>query len=178
VRVISGLLFAILLTLPRAAASQSIEVYGSAGPTLQDAGESIAAGVGFQLHPRLTILATVERTHLRFRTTNDHGVISSFRGGTLLLGTAELRVLPFGRGHAGPYGLAGLGAGVSHPTVSDVFPNRVTNQVRTFFFGGGFTAPFGDRLSAFADARLMIGAEGADGFVAAIPVRAGLSWRF
>jgi hypothetical protein len=177
VRTIPVLLF-VILTLARAASSQSLEVHGSAGPTLVDEGNSFAAGVGFPLHPRLTLLVNVERTHTASRTTNDRGVVSNTRGGTLLLGSAELRILPFGRSRVGPYGLAGVAAGVSKLNVNAVFPTPVTNTVQTVFMGGGLQVPIGERLTAFADGRFMFGVEGPEGIIAVAPVRAGLSWRF
>jgi hypothetical protein len=172
------LLFVILLLIPRAARSQSIELYGSAGPTITDEGNSVAAGVGFPLHSRLTLLASLERTHLSSTMTRDGDVFSYFRGGTLVLGNAELRVFPFGRGRVGPYGLGGLAAGRSRPNVNEIFPHPVTNDVLAMFIGGGLLVPIGDRLSAFADARMQFGAEGTEGIVAVAPIRAGLSWRF
>ena len=46
------------------------------------------------------------------------------------------------------------------------------------FFGGGIHGPITDRVSAFADLRMMIGAEGIEGIVAVVPLRAGLALRF
>ena len=38
--------------------------------------------------------------------------------------------------------------------------------------------PLTDRVSAFADLRMMFGAEGIEGIVAVAPLRAGLALRF
>ena len=95
-----------------------------------------------------------------------------------MLGTGEVRFAPFGRGRLGPFGLAGIAGGVSHPNVNDVFPTRVTNEVRALFLGGGIDVPLSDRLSIFADARMTVGAGGTEGIVAVAPLRAGVAWRF
>jgi hypothetical protein len=167
-----------MLVSPAFANAQSFELHGSAGPTITDAGNSFAAGVGLSPTSRLTLSFDFERTHLASRTSRDGNTLSTFRGGTLLLGTAELRYALFGRDRFGPYGLAGLAAGVSHPNVNEMFPTRVSNQVRAMFVGGGVQVPLRERLAVFVDARMMFGAEGIEGIVAVAPVRAGVAWRF
>jgi hypothetical protein len=178
VRVLTGLMLLMLLALPDLARSQSFEVYGSAGPTITDAGHSFAAGAGFSPTSRLTFLASFERTHLSTQTSFDGQVFSAFRGGTLSIGTAELRVTPLGRSRFGPYGLAGFAAGVSRPNVNEQFPDPVTNDVRALFVGGGVQVPLGARLAAFGDVRMLFGSEGIEGIVAVAPVRAGITFRF
>lgn len=170
----------LLLTVSATARAQTFDVHGSAGPTVTDAGYSVAAGVGFSPTSRLTFLVDVERTHLSTRVQADpRGSITTFRGGTVTLGAAALRVSLFGSDRSGPYALAGLAAGVSRPHVTPTFPSRITNDVRAPFFGGGFQVPLTDRLNLFADGRLMlvVGTE-ADELFAVAPVRAGLTWRF
>ena len=127
---------------------------------------------------RLTIALGFEQTHLQSRTTREDDVVSTFRGGTLWLGTAELRLTPFGGERFGPFAVAGVAAGVSHPNVNDVFPNRVSNGVRAMFFGGGLNVPIAARVHLFTDARMVFGAEGDEGIVAVAPLRAGIAWRF
>lgn len=164
--------------LPRAAASQSFVVHGAAGPTISDAGHSLAAGAGFSPTSRVTVLVDVERTHLSSRVRDDgRGGTSAFRGGTLTMGAAEVRVTLLGRDRLTPYGLAGFGAGVSRPNVNEIFPEPRTNAVRAVFFGGGIHVPLRPRLSIFADARMIVGAEAGE-LLAIAPVRAGLAWRF
>ena len=172
------LLFLILLLAPVVANAQSFGLYASAGPTITDAGNSFAAGAGFSPTSQLSFVFSLERTHLSSRTIRDRNTVSNFRGGTLLLGAAEVRFAPFGRGRVGPFALAGIAAGVSRPNVNDVFPDPVTNDARAFFFGGGIDVPLADRLSVFADARMTVGTEGYDGLVAVAPLRAGVAWRF
>jgi hypothetical protein len=178
-RTIQVLMCGVLLACcPSAARGQSFELYGSAGPTITDAGHSLAGGVGVSPISQLTILASIERTHLSGQIRRETGSTSYFRGGTYLLGSAELRFAPRGRDRVGPFVLAGFAAGESRPNVNDVFPTPATNRARAVFGGGGLLVPLGQRLTAFADVRMLIGAEGSEGIVAVAPVRAGLAWRF
>ena len=167
-----------LLMAPAAAKAQSFEVYGSGGPVINDPGSSFAVGAGIGAGSRLTILFNLERTHVPTRTRFDQNVYSASRGGTILLGTAEVRFAFLGRGRLGPFALAGIAAGVSKPNVNEIFPTPITNDVRAIFFGGGIDVPINTALSVFADARLTGGLEGYDGMIAIAPVRAGMTWRF
>lgn len=173
------MLSAILLAPPAMANGQTFSVHATAGPTVTDAGYSVAAGVGLSPSSRFTLGVNVERTHLVTQSTNDGpGGTSFFRGGTLTLGSAELQFVPLGRRRVGPYVLTGFAAGQSRPNVNATFPDAVTNDVFAGFVGGGVLVPVGERLSIFADARMMFGAEGVDGIFAVAPVRAGVSWTF
>lgn len=147
---------------------------------MTDAGYSVAAGVGFSPTSRLTFLVDVERTHLSTQVETDpRGSITTFRGGAVTLGTAALRVSVFGLDRIGPYAIAGFGAGVSKPHVTPTFPTRVTNNVYAPFVGGGFQVPLNDRLTIFADGRMMlvVGTE-SDELLGVAPIRAGVTWRF
>jgi hypothetical protein len=180
-RVNRGLLAVlIMLTYPLLASAQSFQVQGSGGPTLTDPGNSVAAGIGYAPTSRLAFQANVERTHLESQIRRDarNFVSSAFRGGTLTLATVELQVNVRKRDRFGPYGLVGFAAGRSRPTVNEHFPEPVTNDVRAMFLGGGILIPVRDRLSLFADARMMVGAEGVEGIVGVAPLRAGVAWRF
>lgn len=170
----------LLLSVPAITSAQTFELHGSAGPTLPDAGYSFAAGVGFAPTSRLTFLVDVERTHLSTQIQTDaRGSITTFRGGTVTLGAAALRVSLFARDRVGPYVVAGLAAGLSKPNVTPTFPSRVTNDVRAPFLGGGFQVPLNDHLNIFADGRMMlvVGTE-SDELFAVTPIRAGVTWRF
>jgi len=127
---------------------------------------------------RLTLLGSVERTHLSSQSRRDGNSISYVRGGTYLLGSGELRFAPRGRDRVGPFVVGGFAAGISRPNVSDVFPTTVTNAARALFGGGGLLVPLGAQFTAFADVRMLIGAEGIEGIVAVAPVRAGVAWHF
>ena len=177
-RSLSGVLTAFLLLLPVSAKAQSILVQGSAGPTLADAGFSLAAGIGFSPISRLTLLAQIERTEIFSRFRDDgRGSRSAFRGGTVMLGTAEVRAALRGRDRWSPYALGGFGIGVSKPNVNETFPDRVTHNARVIFFGGGVHVPLRERVTVFADARIMIGDEAGE-LLAIAPLRAGLTWQF
>ena len=168
----------LLAFCPSAARGQSFELYGSAGPTITDAGLSLAGGVGVSLTSRLTLFANVERTHLWSQIRRETNSTSYFRGGTYLLGSAEVRFAPRGHGRVGPFAVAGFAAGASRPNVNEVFRTPVTNGARAVFGGGGLLVPLGQRLTVFADVRMLIGAEGSEGIVAVAPARAGVAWRF
>jgi hypothetical protein len=169
----------LLLLVSRAASGQSLVLQGSAGPTITDAGHSLAAGIGLSPTSRLTLLFSAERTHLSSRFTSDgRGGGSSFRGGTITLAAAELRATLLGHDRVSPYVLGGTSAGVSRPNVNERFPNRVTNKARAVFVGGGIHVPLRERISMFADVRMVFGSEGSEGILAFAPVRAGFAWRF
>jgi hypothetical protein len=176
-RLIVGIAALLWVASPGTGIAQSFELHGSAGPTLVDRGYSLAAGGGLFAGRYVGVLFDVERTHLvsRERITPDRA--SRFRGGTLTLASAQLRIAPLGRDRVGPYGLVGFAAGVSRPNVNDAFPNPVTNDIRAVFFGGGVQVPLQTGLSLFADGRMMLGSEAGE-LLAVAPIRAGVAWRF
>ena len=179
-RIILAVITVLLLVAPPGASGQTFSVQGSGGPTMTDPGHSLAAGVAFSPTSRLTFMVDVERTHLSTRIHTDaRGITSAFRGGTVTVVAPALRVSLLGGDRVGPYGLIGLAAGVSRPNVTDLFPNRVTNEVRGPFAGGGIQVPLRNRVTLFAEARMMlvIGKD-VDELFAATPFRAGIAWRF
>ena len=173
-----GLVSLLLLACPPIATGQSFVLHGSGGPTLLDPGYSLAAGIGVSPTSHLSILFDLERTHLSSQSSSDgRGGFTAFRGGTMTLGTAQLRIVPLGRDRVGPYGLVGFAAGVSRPNVNELFPERVTNDVRAMFFGGGLQVPLRQRMNLFVDGRMMVGSEAGE-LLAVAPIRAGVAWRF
>ena len=68
--------------------------------------------------------------------------------------------------------------GVSRPTVNETFPTRVTNDARFLIAGGGMEVPLRERFGLFGDVRMFFGAEGVEDVLAAVPIRAGMRWRF
>ncbi len=168
----------VVLMSPTVATAQTLELFGSAGPTITDRGNSVAAGAGFSPVSWIALVFNVERTHLSTQNSFADGVFSSFRGGTLFLATGEVRFVPLGRHRLGPYGLAGAAAGVSRPNVTAIFPDRVTHYVQAIVMGGGVQVPVGERMMIFTELRMTFGAEGREGIVAVAPARVGLSWRF
>lgn len=171
-------LMLLIWLLPRMANSQSLELFGSAGPTITDPGNSLTAGAGFSPAPRIVLVFNFERTHLSSQSGFEDGVYWNVRGGTLLLATGEVRIVPFGRRRVGPYGVAGMAIGISHPNVNDIFREPVTNYVQALIVGGGIHVPVREQMTFFADVRMMFGGEGREGVVAVAPIRAGVSWRF
>lgn len=177
-RLILGLASLLLLSDPRSASAQAFVLNGSAGPTLVDAGHSLAVGGGFSPASHLDVLVDFERTHLSSRLESDgRGGLFGFRGGTLTLAAVQARVSLLGRDRVGPYGLAGFAAGVSQPNVNQQFPDPVTNDVRALFFGGGVQVPIGQRFGLFADGRMMLGEEAGE-LLAVAPIRGGIAVRF
>lgn len=176
-RLILGVAALAWLACPGVVNGQGVELHGSGGPTLVDRGYSLAGGVGLYPTSRIGLVVDVERTHLFSRETSTPGSFSRFRGGTLTLASAQVRVVPLGRDRVGPYLFAGFAAGQSRPNVTAAFPTAVTNDVRAAFFGGGLHLPVREHLSVFADGRLMLGSEAGE-LLAVAPIRAGLSVRF
>lgn len=172
-RVILGAMVGLVL-LCGTASGQSLVLQASGGPTITDPGYSVAAGLGFAPTSRLTVFGGVDRTHLSSQITPN----SASRGGTFTLATLELRATILGHDRVSPYVFGGAAAGVSRPNVNANFPDPVTNTARALFFGGGIQAPLGERLSVFGDVRMTFGVEGTEGILAAVPVRAGVAWRF
>jgi hypothetical protein len=180
VRIILPAMTVLSLIAPNITSGQTLSLHGAGGPTMVDRGSSVAAGVGFSPTSRLTVMVDVERTHISSRLdTDDSGVSSAFRGGTLTVAVAALRVTLLDRDRVGPYALAGVAAGVSRPNVNDIFPSGTTTEVRGPFFGGGIQVPLRNRVTLFADVRMMlvIGKE-ADDLFAVTPIRGGIAWRF
>jgi hypothetical protein len=155
----------------------SVSIQAAAGPTVVDTGHHVSAAVGFSPMPRVTLLLDVQRTQLSSRSTRGERGSGVFRGGTMTALSGEVRVGLWPAHRVTPYVLAGLGAGVSQPTVNEAFPDRVTNGVRFVFFGGGVHVPLRERLSLVGDARLLAGAEAGE-TLAIVPVRVGIAWRF
>jgi hypothetical protein len=159
------------------AAGQSLVLQAAAGPTIIDTGYSAAAGIGFFPTSRVAVLVDVERTHLSTRVRTHATGGSIFRGGTLTLAAPQLRVTLFDRDRLGPYGVVGFAVGVSQPNVTRMFRDRITNSARAVFVGGGIHVPVQERLSVFADVRLMMGVEAGE-LLGVAPVRAGVAWYF
>lgn len=155
-----------------------LSLQAGAGPLLQSGGHNVSAALGFSPLSRLDLLVSVERTHLPFERETFTGGYSLTRGGTLTTVSGEVRVSFLPPHRVSPYGFAGLGRGVSRPTVNDEFPTPVENDAMVVYFGGGVRIPVRAGFSVFGDARAMLGLEGDDGIMGIWPVRAGLAWRF
>jgi hypothetical protein len=177
-RIIPAVIALLLLAFPTVATGQTFVLHGSGGPTVPDAGYSLAAGMGFSATSRVTVLINVERTHLSTRVRTDGNVGSIFRGGTVTDAAVEVRASLLDRDRVGPYVFAGAAAGVSRPNVNDrFFRDRTTNTVLASFAGAGIQVPLEDRFTLVADVRMMIGTEAGE-LLALAPIRAGVAWHF
>ena len=184
-----GILSLLLVLTPAAASAQaqtfrpSFSVQASAGPTVVNSGHTVAAAVGFSPWSRVTFLVDVQRTELSSRITpssgpNNRSPYIEFRGGTITAVSGEVRVGLWPANRVTPYVLAGIGRGESRPTVNDVFPEPITNDVAFAFFGAGVHVPVGKHLGLFGDFRVAGGPEGYDSMIVMYPVRFGMAWRF
>lgn len=177
-RIRTAVLAASLAVTSAFADAQTVDVRASIGPTLVDAGLSVAGDVAFAPVPALAIVGGVERSRLNSRTHRDErGGVTHFRGGALSIATIGLRLQWPQPTRVRPYLLAGYGAGRSRPTVNPTFPTPVTNDVRAVYAGGGIAVALGARLHVTVDARMIVGDEGNELLVLS-PLRAGLAWRF
>lgn len=149
-----------------------------AGPLLKSGGHTLSAAFGFSPISRLDLVVNIERDHLPFQRETFSGGYSITRGGTLTSVSGEVRASVLPPHRPSPYGFAGIGGGVSRPTVNDEFPTPVENDLRVVYFGGGVRVPIRGGLTVFGDARAMLALEGDDGLLGIWPVRAGLAWRF
>ena len=151
----------------------------AAGPLLQSGGSTLSAAFGFAPISRLEFLVNVERDHLPFERDTFAGGFSLTRGGTLTSVSGEVRASVLPPHRVSPYGFAGIGGGISKPTVNSDFPDPVTNDLRVVYFGGGVRVPIRSGFTFFGDARAMLAVEkDADGLMAVYPLRAGIAWRF
>jgi hypothetical protein len=149
----------------------------AAGPTLTllGGGNVLSAAFGYSPASRLELLLNMERTYVPFQLWGGH---SATRGGTLMFVSGELRFALLPADRVSPFAIAGVGGGVSRPNVNAEFPDRVRNDLRVLYIGGGVRVPLRRGFSVLADARCMLGLEGYDGVLALWPVRVGVAWRF
>lgn len=150
----------------------------AAGPLLKSGGHTLSAAFGFSPISRVDFLVNIERNHLPFQRDTFSDGYSLTRGGTLTTVSGEVRASVLPPHRVSPYGFAGIGGGMSRPTVNDAFPDPVENDLRVVYFGGGVRVPIRNGLTLFGDARVMLALEGQDGILGVWPVRAGVAWRF
>ena len=162
---------------PAGAGFDRFSLHVGAGPLLNSGGHTVSAAFGVSPISRVDLVVNVERDHLPFQRDTFSDSLSINRGGTLTWVSGEVRASVFPPHRVSPYGLAGIGGGMSRPTVNDVFPNSVENDLRVVYFGGGVRVPVRGGFSVFGDLRAMLALEG-DGLLGVWPVRAGVAWRF
>jgi hypothetical protein len=147
------------------------------GSQINGGGSVQSASMGYSLTPRLTVLASVERNHTPTRVQHFDNGFGATRGGTLEFVSGELRAALLPGRRVSPYVLTGIGRGVSRPNVNEIFRDRVRNDAGVLFCGGGIRVPLHPHFSLFGDARFVITGE-RDVASLALPVRAGVAWRF
>jgi hypothetical protein len=157
---------------------QRLSLQVAAGSTLISGGNSLSAAFGYSPASRLELRLNVERAHLPFQLKRFTDGYSATRGGTMTFVTGEVRLSLLPADRVSPFAMAGIGGGVSRPTVNDQFPGGVSNDLRVLYFGGGVRVPLRAGLSLWGDARAMLALENNDGIMAVWPVRAGVAWRF
>jgi hypothetical protein len=157
---------------------QRLSLQVAAGPTLISAGNVLSAAFGYSPASRLELRVNVERAHLPFRLKRFTDGYSATRGGTMTFVSGEVRLALLPADRVSPFAMAGIGGGVSRPTVNAQFPDPVRNDLRVLYFGGGVGVPLGRGFSLWGDARAILALESNDGVMAVWPVRAGVAWRF
>jgi hypothetical protein len=170
--------FAMCMTIPALASAQRLEVQAAGGSIVNGGGHVLSAAFGYAPVSWLELLVNVERDHLPFEVKQfPEGGSGATRGGTLTFVSGEVRLGPT-LGRVSPFALAGIGGGTSRPNVNAMFPTPVTNDLQMVYVGGGVRVPLGKGLSLIGDARAMLAAEGDEGILGMVPVRAGIAWRF
>lgn len=180
-------LISFCLGIPYGANAQSQEtshsldrftVQAAAGPLWKSGGHNVSAGVSFSPISRLDLIVTAERNHLPFQRDTFSDGYSITRGGSLMTVSGEVRASLMPPHRVSPFVFAGMGGGISRPTVNEQFTDKVENELRVVYVGGGLRVPIKNGLSVFGDGRLMLGMEGKDGFTGLWPIRVGLALRF
>lgn len=175
IRMFTVAVLSFLVIMPRVVTGQTPDTARSgldrftvqvgAGPLLQSGGHSLSAAFGFSPISHLDLVVNVERDHLPFQRETFTGGYSITRGGTLTTVSGEVRASLFPPHRVSPYGFAGMGGGVSRPTVNEAFPTPLENDLRAVYFGGGVRVPVRGGLTIFGDARVMMALEGRDGIL-------------
>jgi hypothetical protein len=141
----------------------------AAGPTLIGGGNVLSAAFGYSPASRLELLLNIERNHLPFHLERFNGGNSATRGGTMTFVSGELRLALLPADRVSPFAVAGGGGGVSRPHVNATFPDRVRNDLRVLYLGGGVSIPLRRGFSLLGDARAILALENNDGVLAVWP---------
>jgi opacity protein-like surface antigen len=181
-------LLAVLVAAPAHAADEQqpsdrfprFSVHVGVGSHLNDGGNHLSVSFGYNPWRTITLLVNVERSHIPTRVRTYVDGYSATRNGTQTLISGEFRyTLPFSQ-RLSPFLMVGRGAGPSRVNVNEYFPiPRETRTADSFYLGGGVRIPFAAHFEAFADGRLLLGAErGRDSMFGRAPIRGGVAWRF
>jgi len=157
---------------------QRFSLQVAAGPTVIDSGHTLSAALGYSPTSWLELLLNAERVHVPLEMTRYPDGYSISRGGTMTFVSGEARFSPMSKARVSPFAMAGAGGGISRPNVTAEFPDRVSNDLRVVYVGGGVSVPLGRGVSLTGDARAMVAVEGYDSVMGVWPVRLGVAWRF
>ncbi len=156
-----------------------LSLEAAAGPQVSYVGSTFSAAFGFAPVRRLTLLASVERSHIRDEINQYADGYSFERGGTEVFVSGELRYTFLADRRVSPYVVGGAGRGISRPSVNQFFPRPNERHIQVLFYGAGVRMPLGQRFDLFADARFLLAVEASSDFLGVrFPVRGGIAWRF
>lgn len=179
-------LLAIALATHEAAAQDHAEtperrlsVEAAAGPQVAYVGSTVSAAFGFAPTRNLTLLVSVERSHVRDKIEQFDDGYGFERGGWEMFVSGELRYAFLADRRVSPYVVGGAGRGISRPSVNEFFPRPNERNIHVIYYGAGARVPLGPQFDAFADARFIMALEAkSDYFGVRFPVRGGITWRF
>ena len=157
---------------------QHVSVQVAGGPTLTGGATAMSAALGYAPVSWLELLVNVERIHAPLQSARDPNGYSVTRGGTMTFASGELRIAPLPKARVSPFAMAGVGRGISQPTVSAAFPEPVRNELRVIYLGGGARIPLRRGFSLLGDARAMLTLEDYDSVLGIWSVRGAVAWRF
>jgi hypothetical protein len=156
-----------------------LSLEAAAGPQIGYVGTTLSAAFGFAPTRRLTLLVSVERSHVRDDIDVFVDGYAFERGGTEVSVSAEVRFAFLADRRVSPYVVGGAGRGISRPSVNEFFPEPNERNIQVIYYGAGVRMPLGPRLDAFVDGRVIMALEArSDYFGVRFPVRGGLAWRF
>ena len=156
-----------------------LSVEAAAGPQVAYVGSTVSAAFGFAPARNLTLLVSVERSHVRDKIEQFDDGYAFERGGWEMFVSGELRYAFLADRRVSPYVSGGAGRGISRPSVNEFFPDPNERNIHVIYYGAAARVPLGPRLDAFADARFIQAHEAkSDYFGVRFPVRGGITWRF
>jgi hypothetical protein len=151
----------------------------AAGPQISYVGTTLSAAFGFAPTRRLSLLVSVERSHVQDEIEQFDDGYAFERGGTETFVSGELRYTFLAGRRVSPYVVGGTGRGISRPTVNEFFPEPNERNIQVIYYGAGVRVPLTPRFDAFVDARIIMAVEAtSDYFGVRLPVRGGIAWRF
>lgn len=178
-RIGMAVVIALVCARPALAQEPRMSIEAAAGLQVYYRGDAQSVAFGFAPTRHLTLLISVERSHVRDEIDVYDDGYGFERGGTEQFVSGELRYAFLTDKRVSPYVVGGMGRGVSRPNVNEFFPERNDRNISVLYYGAGVRIPIRPRIDAFVDGRFTMAVEAkSDYFGVRYPVRAGLSWRF